>query len=199
MRNREKRGGGLLRRLFGNDSSQGEEDASPGDLADVFKLAMRRNAGSVAVITTAVGKKMAGFTSTSFDSLSVDPPTVFFGMGNEASAYDLLFEAGQFAVNILGETQADVAALFADKARRDRRFKDVAWSKTASGVPTLQTATAATIECRVHSHLRAFTHTIVIGAVEKVRLGGAEPLIYVNAGYARGVRLAGGDGQSAGA
>lgn len=179
-----------LGRLFGlKGGKKAGADSRGGDFVADYKAAMRLNAGAVAVITTAAGDRVGGITSTSFNSLSVEPPSIFFGLGNDANAYDLFFESGMFALNILGEGQADIARMFADQTRRNRRFKDAPWSRTAGGPPIIEGDTAAVFECRIEQHLRAHTHTIVVGLVERVRIGRARPLIYLNGGYVRAEAL----------
>ena len=171
----------MLRRFF--KSRESDHDTSHTDLTTDYKIAMRRNAGSIAVITTGAGAKLGGITSTSFNSLSVSPPAIFFSLAQTANAYDLFFEAGVFTVNILGQGQEDIAALFADQKRRERRFKDTQWSRRRGGAPVLEGGIAAAIECRLHSHQPVFTHTIIVGEVEHVHLGATRPLVYLNGGY----------------
>jgi len=179
---RRRRGVGL-RRLFGG----GERPAPVAreDLAGGFKRAMRRNAGAVSIITTAHGGKIGGLTVISMTSLSLEPPTLLFTLNAGASAHDLLMASGRFAGNVLGGGQKGVAEVFSAPKRRDRRFREVAWSRTAGGPPMLEGPGAAWFDCEVEHVLERHSHKIVIGRVIGAKAGASPPLIYESGAYGR--------------
>ena len=121
--------------LFWRDRDKARLKAESADLALDFKEGMKRNAGAVAIITTAKGSKLAGLTAISTISLSIDPPSLAVSVNQNASAHSVILESKTFAVNILGEEQAHIARLFADKSARDRRFKEIQWSRRKAGRP----------------------------------------------------------------
>jgi flavin reductase (DIM6/NTAB) family NADH-FMN oxidoreductase RutF len=54
-----------------------------------------------------------GVTLSSLVSLSLEPPLVGVSIGKQASLYELLRNAGAFAVSLLGAEQEDLARRFA--------------------------------------------------------------------------------------
>ena len=173
-----------LGRFFGrggkNHGANPEEDP-----AAMFKRAMRQNAGSVAVITTVWRGKHVGLTALSMNSLSVDPPAVFLAVGRKASAHDAILASKKFAVNILGEDQRDIAELFSDESRRNRRFKDSHWSQNEDGSPFIIGGVAANVECLLDASYTAYTHTIIVGLATKTQVTGIPPLVYQDGKFGR--------------
>src|ERR1700756_3712602 len=54
-----------------------------------------------------------GVTVSSLVSLSLEPPLIGISVGKQASLYELLRSAGNFAVSMLGSGQEDIARQFA--------------------------------------------------------------------------------------
>ncbi|MEL7028447.1 MAG: flavin reductase family protein [Pseudomonadota bacterium] len=184
---RDSADGGLLSRLglsrlFAGPEPEPQEEV---DLPAAFKLAMRRNASAVAIITTANGRRAAGLTVISMVSLSTDPPALLFTINRSASAYEPLMASRRFAVNILGERQRHIAELFADPKRRAKRFEDSAWSQSLGGPPVLEGAGAAWVDCDLEAAHDFHSHTIVIGRVRRAWAGAERPLIYEDGAYGR--------------
>jgi len=173
-----------LGRFFGGGGSKrgATLDENP---ATTFKRAMRQNAGSVAVITTVWRGKHVGLTALSMNSLSVDPPAVFLAVGRKASAHDAVLASKKFAANILGEGQRDIAELFSDESRRNRRFKDSHWSQDEHGSPFIIGGVAANIECALDASYTAYTHTILVGLATKTQVTGIPPLVYQDGKFGR--------------
>src|SRR5215470_17500098 len=78
--------------------------------ADTFRQALSRHPAGVAVVTL---RGPAGLTVTSFSSASLDPPLVSFYIGHGSSSWPHMRTAAHFAVNLMGNSQQDVAARFA--------------------------------------------------------------------------------------
>jgi len=152
--------------------------------ADLFRALLRRHAAAVVVIT-APGEPPAGFTATSFTSVSLDPPLVSFALAKTASAYPAVQAAKTIAVHVLTQEQEHVARTFATR-NIDRFAVHGAWQEGPDGVPLLQ-GVLATIVCRVTQQVEAGDHTIVLAAPE---LGEhhadltVAPLVYHDGSYA---------------
>lgn len=157
----------------------------PGSIVDsaLFRRLLRHHAAGV-VVVTAPGSPPAGFTATSFTSVSLDPPLVSFGIAHTASAWPAVQAAGTVAVHVLGEHQEHVARTFATSGI-DRFAAHGAWQPGPDGVPLLDGALAR-IVCRIAGAVTAGDHTIVLATpVHGEHVGADEPpLLYHAGGYA---------------
>ncbi|WP_455432594.1 flavin reductase family protein [Streptomyces sioyaensis] len=99
---------------------------------DILRRTLRRHAAGVTVITV---PGPAGFTATSFTSVSLGPPLVSFCLGLGASTAPAVREADRFAVHLLGTQNAEVARQFA-RSGADR-FQGTAWTAYEGGLPIL--------------------------------------------------------------
>ncbi len=152
--------------------------------ADLFRSLLRRHAAAVVVIT-APGEPPAGFTATSFTSVSLDPPLVSFALAHSASAWPAVQTSEVIAVHVLTQEQEHVARTFATRGI-DRFAAHGAWQPGPGGVPLLD-GVLATLVCRVFQRVEAGDHTIVlatpeIGAVHEDLE--ATPLVYHDGSYA---------------
>jgi flavin reductase (DIM6/NTAB) family NADH-FMN oxidoreductase RutF len=152
---------------------------------DLFRRLLRRHAAAVVVIT-APGRPPAGFTATSFTSVSLDPPLVSFCLAHTASAWPAVSAAGVIAVHVLTQEQEQVARTFATSGI-DRFAAHGAWRPGPGGVPLLD-GVLARIVCRVVRRVEAGDHSIVLASPE----GGeqhddlsATPLVYHDGHYAQ--------------
>jgi len=130
---------------------------------DLFRALLRRHAAAVVVIT-APGEPPAGFTATSFTSVSLDPPLVSFCLANTASAGPAVARAEVVAVHVLSREQEEVARIFATSGI-DRFATHGAWSSGPGGVPLLD-GVLARLVCRVTQRVEAGDHTIVLASPE---------------------------------
>jgi flavin reductase len=148
-------------------------------LIDSFKLAMRRVASTVNVISICVDGEPLGITATAVSSLSLDPPSLLVCINRTASVHSRMEGATHFGVNVLHRDQEEMAQMFADRSRQALRFS-AGWVNDCVQPPRLIDAQAA-IRCRrIDSH--AFgTHSIFIGLVEAVHVReDIHPLLYLN-------------------
>jgi flavin reductase (DIM6/NTAB) family NADH-FMN oxidoreductase RutF len=152
--------------------------------ADLFRALLRRHAAAV-VVVTAPGRPPAGFTATSFTSVSLDPPLVSFCLAQSASAWPAVQTAELIAVHVLTQQQEHVARTFATRGI-DRFAAHGAWHSGPGGVPLLE-GVLATLVCRVHQRVEAGDHTIVLATPESgEHLPDSEvaPLVYHDGRYA---------------
>ncbi|MDP9819176.1 flavin reductase (DIM6/NTAB) family NADH-FMN oxidoreductase RutF [Spirilliplanes yamanashiensis] len=154
---------------------------------DLFRALLRRHAAAVVVVTApgAPGTPPAGFTATSFTSVSLDPPLVSFCLARSASAWPAVSTADVVAVHVLGREQEQVARTFATRGI-DRFAAHGAWTAGPGGVPLLD-GVLARLVCRVAQRVEAGDHTIVLATPE---LGEHHadpeltPLVYHSGAYA---------------
>ena len=67
----------------------------------------------VSILSVDVDGDRMGVTVSSLVSLSLEPPLVGISIGKQASCYELLRQAGGFAVSMLGSGQETIARQFA--------------------------------------------------------------------------------------
>ncbi|NUT37594.1 MAG: flavin reductase family protein [Hamadaea sp.] len=148
---------------------------------DTFRSLLRRQAASVAVVTAA-GDPPAGFTATSFTSVSLDPPLVSFALARSSSSWPTVVRAEHVAVHLLGEDQHDVARTFATSGI-DRFATHSGWQPGPYGVPLLDEPVAWLL-CRVAHRVPAGDHTIVLAEPLTGHHGEGAPLLYHMGAYA---------------
>ncbi|MET3304458.1 flavin reductase family protein [Bradyrhizobium diazoefficiens] len=150
-----------------------------------FKVAMRRLASGVSIITTVdADGEWRGFLATAVSSVSANPPTILICVNQSGSSHDALLNSRRFCVNFLGARSQDVVESFKDSEKRSGRFQMGTWKPIKTGAPAL-VGSLASLDCRVTSNITIHTHTIVFGEVEEIELGAANPesLVYLNGRY----------------
>lgn len=148
-----------------------------------FRRALALHAAGVVVITASDGGRPAGFTATSFSSVSLEPPLVSFYVDRGSTTWPAVRAADRFAVNVLAADQSALAARF---ARRDvdRFAPPTRWRSGAGGVPLLDDV-AARLVCLPHDHLDIGDHVLVVGLVGEAYAGSARPLLYHHGRFGR--------------
>ncbi|MGY0055718.1 flavin reductase family protein [Streptomyces sp. LZ34] len=126
----------------------------------ILRRTLRRHAAGVTVITV---PGPAGFTATSFTSVSLDPPLVSFYLGTTASTAGAVQRADRFAVHVLGADNTALAQRFA-RSGIDR-FSGVSWQDAGDGLPVLD-GVPAWLTARVTRYERIGDHFLVIGEVQ---------------------------------
>lgn len=155
--------------------------------SDALRIAMRRSAGGVSIITTGTGQDRTGMTVTSAISLSMAPPTMLIAVDRGSSTWPILAASGAFAINLPSSAQLDVAERFAGRggARGLARYADADWFRLGTGTYGLVGALAV-IDCRIEEIIERHSHAVVLGSVLSVDLGpDADPLAYAGGSFAR--------------
>jgi flavin reductase (DIM6/NTAB) family NADH-FMN oxidoreductase RutF len=155
-----------------------------------FKLAARRLATGVTIVTTRVATTIHGATVSAFIPVSLDPLQVLVSLGRNGRLAAMLRESGVFAVNILSADQEHVSRLFASPERpaAEEEFADIATYVAATGAPIVEECLAA-FDCTLAEAIDSGDHTLFIGEVQALVSADGSPLIYFDGGY-RGLRLA---------
>ncbi len=154
------------------------------DLVAGFKLAMRRLAATVTIVTAGREGWRFGMTATAVTSVTATPPTLLICINRSASIHDIIVETKGFCVNILGTHHADLVGPFGGGAEGEARFGHGAWSHRDGGLPFLDDAQAS-LFCAVRQTVEYGSHSVLIGEVLSVHLSDAiAPLLYQNGGLA---------------
>ena len=159
-------------------------------LSRPFLNAMSRLANSVAITTTDGTAGKAAITISTLSPVSAEsPPSLLICLHHKTSAAQKIQRNKTFAVNILNETQRELAQLFAaqisptpgkDKFTQTQHL----WQKTPNGAWKLQDALGF-FDCQVIQSVRCQSHIVVIGKILDIDIGAAEtkPLLYANRAY----------------
>jgi flavin reductase (DIM6/NTAB) family NADH-FMN oxidoreductase RutF len=153
---------------------------------DCFRQAMRELAGGIAVVTVGQDPDRTGFTATSVESLSVEPPCLLVCVSETASSWKQLQKWPYFGVNILRAGHRLLADQFAGRGglQGEDRYRGANWTTLSNdGAAILEDALAGA-DCVVEEILLRHGHAIVIGQVRTILLhADGEPLVYWQGAY----------------
>jgi flavin reductase (DIM6/NTAB) family NADH-FMN oxidoreductase RutF len=149
----------------------------------IFRQALGAFATGVTVITTLDGSRQpVGVTSSSFNSVSLDPPLVVWSLRRESRSLAAFRHSGRFAVHVLRADQRHLSATFA--ASGADKFAGLAWERSPDGTPDLGDC-AARFECDLSQEHDGGDHVLFLGAVRALRTAAAcPPLVFHGGGYA---------------
>jgi len=160
----------------------GVMEQTEGQLGEDFRVAMRQLAATVNIITTQDGSNRRGLTATAVCSMSMTPPSMLVCVNRTGLAHQAISAAGCFCVNILADTQAEIAMRFAGQSGQidEDKFAFYNWTNLATGAPALDGA-VANLDCITASVSHTQSHSIFIGHVAAIRCNSAtSPLLHYN-------------------
>jgi flavin reductase (DIM6/NTAB) family NADH-FMN oxidoreductase RutF len=126
----------------------------------------------------------AGMTANAVCSVSLEPPLVLVCLNRSSRTWPTIRARGRFGMSVLNEGQRTIAE-FCARPGADKRL-DPRWIDRRLGPegPPAIAGALSHLDCAIETTLDAGTHTIVIGRVERVLLGGGgEPLAYSEGAY----------------
>lgn len=149
-----------------------------------FKLAMRRLATTIAIVTSGTGDERTGMAATAVTSVTTDPPTILVAVNRNASISPVLAKDRRFCVNLLAERHSDLVGVFSGQKKGLERFEVGGWTISPEGLPILPDAVAS-ILCNTTMAIEVATHTLFIGEVVSVcNHPTIDPLIWVDGKFA---------------
>lgn len=140
-----------------------------------FKQVIGHFASGVSIITVSNNGVDFGITASAVCSVSVDPPMLLVCVNKSTGTCHAISAAESFTVNIVNETQKELALRYA-RANTDK-FDGVDFSYGELGNPVLG-QTLATLECRVVEEVTGGTHSVFLGEVKKANAADGDPLVY---------------------
>ncbi len=130
------------------------------DLKD-YRSALGSFATGVTIVTTLDSNGNGhGLTVNSFTSVSLEPPLVLWCLGNKSDSFDLFSKCEAYAINILADSQGEMAMRFAGKG--DQKLALGEYAALETGCPVLPDTIAA-FDTKVVQRLEAGDHLILIG------------------------------------
>ncbi|AGT11304.1 flavin reductase family protein [Paracoccus aminophilus] len=141
-----------------------------------LRHALGRFATGVTVVTTAASHGPEGLTANSFSSVSLDPPLVMWCPALASRRHDLFAGAKHWSIHVLGAEQLHISQRF---TRNGPGFDALPHEITPEGIPAIS-GTAARFDCETFAAHPAGDHTVVIGRVLRVTIGGPGdfPLVF---------------------
>ena len=148
--------------------------------ASAFRNLLGRFATGVTVVTARdKGGNPHGMTVSAFSSLSLDPPLVLMCIDKSAAMFEMLTTCEHFTVNILSESQEEIARRFA--MTEATKFDGIGYSLVDDDA--VLDDVLAHAQCTRVQSVEAGDHTIVIGEVRSASVGEGTPLLYFRGGY----------------
>lgn len=150
---------------------------------DEFRRCFQLQVSTVTVVTARDGERRAGMTATSVCSLMDSPPSLLVSLARTSQSCPMILSSRSFAVNILQESQTEVARVFArsagDADGAEQKFQDGGtWTEGPGGVPLLD-GCLANLVCNVIESTSMKTHLVFFGMVTAVRFPmEGRPLLY---------------------
>jgi flavin reductase (DIM6/NTAB) family NADH-FMN oxidoreductase RutF len=148
---------------------------------ELFREVFGRFGTGVAVITSSGPSGSGGMTANALCSLSLEPLLALVCFENQARTLPIVRDSGRFAVNVLTREQEDLAGVFASKLPESEKLDGVP-HRFEGGVPVIE-GSLAWATCELRELIAGGDHTIAIGEVQAMGLGGGEPLLWFAGGY----------------
>ncbi|GAN87062.1 flavin reductase family protein [Komagataeibacter intermedius] len=123
-----------------------------------------------------------GFTATSFNTVSLDPPLILFSVRKGARSCDILSGANAYTVNVLGLHHAPLSDMFG----RNTGLKERAIKLTEMCGHSMRGVSdaLAVLHCRPYAAHGAGDHVVFIGEIQEILTSeGCRPLIFYNGQY----------------
>jgi len=136
----------------------------------------------VATARTAAGQ-LVGMTLSSFNSVSLDPPLILFGVLRQAHSFAVWQGIDRYAINVLNEEQTQVSNQFA-RPRGDK-WEGISPLTGDTGVPMLPNA-AVVFECEAHARFDGGDHEIFVARVAAMHehsVNRGRPLVFFEGRY----------------
>lgn len=148
-----------------------------------FRQALGRFPTGVTIVTACLpNQEPVGLTVSSFNSISLDPPLVFWALSQQSSSRSVFEQCERYVIHVLSSEQFGLAQKFAI-GPQSVRFSDIPITYSESGALRLDLEVAAWFEClNIHRMVQG-DHLMLIGQVEQCRHSAELPLIYHAGGY----------------
>ncbi|MGQ3675006.1 flavin reductase family protein [Xanthobacter sp. TB0139] len=178
--------------VFGRKAAPSQAGAAGAELtpteltptALAYRMATRKLAGAVSVLTFEPGEGHMGVPVVSVAPLSLHPPMLLCIVRQSARLSGWVETGQAFAINVLrAHHQALATQLAADHGAEIRLSPSVAWTRLDTGAPVLADALVS-FDCVLDEVMARRDHLILLGRVVATRLTeGDGPLLQWGGGY----------------
>ena len=132
---------------------------------DQKRKSLRNLSYGVYVLTVNSGDDYAGATVTWVSQASLDPPKIMIGLRRGSKTTTLVKEVKEFALNIVGEAQKNIASAFLKHAIiAGEKINGFSFKTERTKAPIL-TEVPSYLECRIDEYVEGSDHDIVVAEV----------------------------------
>ena len=134
----------------------------------------------VYIVTVKDNDLINGMTTPWVTQLSYEPPLVMVAISPVRKCHEMITNSGQFAVNVLGANQVELASRFGFTTGREvDKFEGISTQQTPATNPLLPDAFAY-IDCELVETLSVGDHSLFIGQVVGAELldPAGSPLVF---------------------
>ena len=118
------------------------------------------------IVTGKHEETLCGLTARSFMLASIDPLMITVAIAPSRHSYGIIKSSGYFAVNILSETQLELARRFGwNSGHTMNKYHGVEFEHGALTESPIFPASLAYLECRLDSRAKAGDHELFVGEV----------------------------------
>jgi flavin reductase (DIM6/NTAB) family NADH-FMN oxidoreductase RutF len=149
---------------------------------EVFRDVIGHFASGVTIITARHAGIDYGVTANAVSSLSLEPPMMLVCLNRKSRTQGAVARSKAFSVNILNDSQGDLAVRFASSG--PDKFRGVGHRYGDLGSPLLGGALAH-LECWVMEEVQAGTHTVFLAGVHRAERFDGAPLAYFRGRFGR--------------
>ncbi|MCY0860136.1 MAG: flavin reductase family protein [Sulfolobaceae archaeon] len=148
---------------------------------NIIKTIMRKFPNGVAIATTSWKDTLFGMTVNTFNSLSLNPPLIYF-VADKTVSNDIPFrESDYFAINLVDNVQ--ILDLFAREKNIEERFRKVKFRRGIGNIPILEESYAY-FEAQLYDVVDEGDHAIIVGKVlSGTLIREPKPVVYYDRGY----------------
>jgi len=145
-----------------------------------FKQTINKFATGVTVVT-AYNNAPVGLTVNSFTSVSLDPMLILFNLDKKISSLDVFLKTNYFNVNILADSQKNIASIFYKKDID--RFTKVNYRPSRNNIPILANIHGL-LECQKYKIVEAGDHYLFICKIVNIVVDETKkPLVFYNSKF----------------
>lgn len=151
-----------------------------------FRVAMARFPSAVTIVTACTrGGERRGITATAVCSVTADPPSVLVCLNSATGTCAAVEETGRFAVNLLSDSQDELAMRFAGRGgvSGGAKFEAGEW-QLSEGLPVLGGA-PVTLVCEVGQSVLVGTHRVFVGEIIGIDSEEGAALLYEKRRFCR--------------
>lgn len=155
--------------------------------ADSYKALARKWAATVTVVTGKhADQTLDGFTATAFLTVSMSPPIVLVSAMKDTRAMEMAHACEAFTVNLLSDSQRELAERFARHGEREQTFARFAHEIDPDGAAVLHGALGA-YSCTRRQLVDAGDHVLLLADVTRIWLAREEQtaLLYADRAFRR--------------
>lgn len=144
-----------------------------------FRNAMANLAAAVNVVTTDGEAGKCGITATAVMSITDTPPTVLVAVNKKSEMNSAFQGNGKMCVNVLSDSQEEVAAHFAGMkgSTMEERFADPSWESGKLGLP-VNTGAISSLEGEICKTDELGTHNLYFVELKNIVVREKDALMY---------------------